>query len=303
VSRHFLVLPRDGKRTAPTIIHPTPNPKELYWSPWDKPPRPGQYVDWYGNLVKDAQNLGDNTDYPAGHVTWLSKSAADAVQKSKISQTPPDPGYIKSGGHGLAAAIRRKLVMVGDGACGKTCTIVTFSKGTFPEVYVPTVFTNYVADVEVDSKHVELALWDTAGQEDYDRLRPLSYPDSHVIIISFSIDSPNSLANVREKWISEVMHFCAGLPIVVTGFKHDLRSDEKTIDVLDWHDMKPVSYSQGLLVAKAIGAVAYVECSAKTAAGLRSLFETATRLGLGILKRVNQASRARHRREGDCNLQ
>jgi Ras family protein A len=61
------------------------------------------------------------------------------------------------------------------------------------------VFENYVADVEVDSKHVELALWDTAGQEDYDRLRPLSYPDSHVILICFAIDSPDSLDNVQEK--------------------------------------------------------------------------------------------------------
>ena len=68
-----------------------------------------------------------------------------------------------------------------------------------PQVYVPTVFENYVADVEVDGKHVELALWDTAGQEDYDRLRPLSYPDSHVILICFSVDSPDSLDNVQEK--------------------------------------------------------------------------------------------------------
>lgn len=64
---------------------------------------------------------------------------------------------------------------------------------------MPTVFENYVADVEVDGKRVELALWDTAGQEDYDRLRPLSYPDSHVILICFAVDSPDSLDNVQEK--------------------------------------------------------------------------------------------------------
>jgi Ras homolog gene family, member A len=77
------------------------------------------------------------------------------------------------------------------------------------------VFENYVADVEVDGKHVELALWDTAGQEDYDRLRPLSYPDSHVILICFAVDSPDSLDNVQEKvrfadiyicWA--FLHFC-----------------------------------------------------------------------------------------------
>ncbi|KAG9470453.1 hypothetical protein GDO78_017787 [Eleutherodactylus coqui] len=91
------------------------------------------------------------------------------------------------------AAIRKKLVIVGDGACGKTCLLIVFSKDQFPEVYVPTVFENYVADIEVDGKQVELALWDTAGQEDYDRLRPLSYPDTDVILMCFSIDSPDSL--------------------------------------------------------------------------------------------------------------
>ena len=75
----------------------------------------------------------------------------------------------------------------------------THTNAACSQVYVPTVFENYVADVEVDGKHVELALWDTAGQEDYDRLRPLSYPDSHVILICFAIDSPDSLDNVQEK--------------------------------------------------------------------------------------------------------
>ncbi|PNI27351.1 T0153641 isoform 3, partial [Pan troglodytes] len=106
------------------------------------------------------------------------------------------------------AAIRKKLVIVGDGACGKTCLLIVFSKDQFPEVYVPTVFENYIADIEVDGKQVELALWDTAGQEDYDRLRPLSYPDTDVILMCFSIDSPDSLENIPEKWTPEVKHFC-----------------------------------------------------------------------------------------------
>ena len=60
-------------------------------------------------------------------------------------------------------AIRKKLVIVGDGCCGKTCLLIVFSKDQFPEVYVPTVFENYVADIEVDGKQVELALWDTGN--------------------------------------------------------------------------------------------------------------------------------------------
>ncbi|KAI8202966.1 GTP-binding protein rhoA [Colletotrichum sp. SAR 10_86] len=211
------------------------------------------------------------------------------------------------------AEIRRKLVIVGDGACGKTCLLIiinhrriadgklqndapllfastlviialtsssVFSKGTFPEVYVPTVFENYVADVEVDGKHVELALWDTAGQEDYDRLRPLSYPDSHVILICFAVDSPDSLDNVQEKWISEVLHFCQGLPIILVGCKKDLRYDSKTIEELRKTSQKPVSPEEGEEVRKKIGAYKYLECSAKTNEGVREVFEHATRAAL-----------------------
>ncbi|RIB09756.1 ras family protein [Gigaspora rosea] len=188
------------------------------------------------------------------------------------------------------AEIRRKLVIVGDGACGKTCLLIVFSKGTFPEVYVPTVFENYVADVEVDGRHVELALWDTAGQEDYDRLRPLSYPDSHVILICFAVDSPDSLDNVQEKWISEVMHFCHGLPIILVGCKKDLRFDPKTIEELRKTSQRPVTPEEGMSVSQRIGAYKYLECSAKTGEGVREVFEHATRAALlarGRRKRNN----------------
>ena len=64
---------------------------------------------------------------------------------------------------------------------------------------IPTVFENYVTDCRVDGKSVQLALWDTAGQEDYERLRPLAYAKAHVILIGFSVDSPDSLDNVKHK--------------------------------------------------------------------------------------------------------
>lgn len=113
--------------------------------------------------------------------------------------------------------------------------------GTDRKVYVPTVFENYVAEVDVDGRRVELALWDTAGQEDYDRLRPLSYPDSNVVLICFGIDSPDSLDNVQEKWISEVLHFCQKIPILLVGCKMDLRNDPRTIQDLAQRGQKPVS--------------------------------------------------------------
>ncbi|KAI0983291.1 hypothetical protein GJ496_001220 [Pomphorhynchus laevis] len=135
--------------------------------------------------------------------------------------------------------IRKKLVIVGDGACGKTCLLIVFSKDQFPEVYVPTVFENYVADIQVEGKEVELALWDTAGQEDYDRLRPLSYPDTDVILMSFAIDSPDSLENIFEKWNPEEI-------------KKDLRHDDQTIKDLMKTRQEPVKQEEGLAMSEKI---------------------------------------------------
>ena len=177
------------------------------------------------------------------------------------------------------AMIKRKLVIVGDGLVGKTTLAIVFAKGTFPEVFLPTApwDENYVADILVDDTHFELALWDTPGIEDWDRLRPLSYPDSHVILICFAIDHPDSLANVWEKWISEILHFCEGLPIMLVGLKKELRKDPRTIEELLRVGQHPVTTSEGEEMRGKIGALQYMECSAKTNEGVRELFGVATR--------------------------
>lgn len=169
--------------------------------------------------------------------------------------------------------VRKKLVIVGDGACGKTCLLIVFSKDQFPDVYVPTVFETYISDIEVDGTEVELALWDTAGQEDYDRLRPLSYPDTDVILLCFSVVNHDSLENVVEKWKPEVAHFCPKVPIVLVGLKKDLRHDES-------HKKLAVKGDEGHEAAARIQARVYMECSAKTKEGVRGVFEEATRAAL-----------------------
>uniref|UniRef100_A0A8B9L4A2 Uncharacterized protein n=1 Tax=Astyanax mexicanus TaxID=7994 RepID=A0A8B9L4A2_ASTMX len=129
-----------------------------------------------------------------------------------------------------------------------------------------------------------LALWDTAGQEDYDRLRPLSYPDTDVILMCFSIDSPDSLENIPEKWTPEVKHFCPNVPIILVGNKKDLRNDEHTRRELAKMKQEPVKPEEGRDMANRIYAFGYMECSAKTKDGVREVFEMATRAALQARK-------------------
>ncbi|SPO28640.1 probable RHO1 - GTP-binding protein of the rho subfamily of ras-like proteins [Ustilago trichophora] len=196
---------------------------------------------------------------------------------SSLSDAPPGQGQIQQMPGRPVIDLKKKLVVVGDGGCGKTCLLIVYSQNRFPEEYVPTVFENYVPIIQFEGKTIELALWDTAGQEEYDRLRPLSYPESDVILICFAVDFPTSLANVQDKWFPEINHFCEGVPILLVGLKTDLRKDPNSLAMLQAQGIKPVSPSQGQQVADEIGAAKYVECSAKTKDGVQNVFDTAIR--------------------------
>ncbi|KAI5890387.1 ras-domain-containing protein [Schizophyllum commune H4-8] len=193
--------------------------------------------------------------------------------------------------------IRRKLVIVGDGACGKTSLLCSFALGEFPKEYQPTVFDNYVAEIRLDEKPVQLALWDTAGQEEYERLRPMSYSKSHVILIAFALDTPDSLENVQTKWIEEVRSICGPtIPVILVGCKADLRPESGASEA---SSTSYVTRAQGERVAQLIGARAYKECSALKIEGVDDVFEAATRASMLMRDGVptgHGASDSRHHR-------
>ena len=190
-----------------------------------------------------------------------------------------------------------KCVVVGDGAVGKTSLLLSYTTNTFNEDYVPTVFDNYSALVQVDKKVCSLGLWDTAGQEDYSRLRPLSYPQTDCFLILFSVVSPSSFKNVTETWLQEIRHYCPNVPIVLAATKTDLRDDPIAISRLSERNMTPISSEQGKSLAKEIGAKYYLEVSAKTQHGVRDLFNDVVRSSRNYnnlsLKPKKKSSKAR----------
>ena len=168
-----------------------------------------------------------------------------------------------------------KCVAVGDGAVGKTCLLMVYTNGVFPEEYVPTIFDNYAQSLNIDGTNVNLQLWDTAGQEDYSKIRPMSYPDTDVFLVCFSLVSPTSLENVTSVWRSEITTSAPNAQLVLVGLKKDLR-DNFANEKAD-PNSQPISSEQGQKVANEIGARYYLECSAKTKENINEVFEQAVR--------------------------
>lgn len=184
-----------------------------------------------------------------------------------------------------------KCVVVGDGAVGKTCLLLSYTTNAFPGEYIPTVFDNYAVNVLVDGQQINLQLWDTAGQEDYAKLRPLSYPGTEVFVLCFSLVSPISLENVRNVWVPEVRQYCPGVPLVLVGTKSDLRDQfEQHADEYRKNGMEPVYTQTGENMKKTINAAEYIECSARMQTNLKEVFETAIRVVLNP-KQQNEESK------------
>ncbi|XP_037892337.1 ras-like GTP-binding protein RhoL isoform X1 [Glossina fuscipes] len=161
-----------------------------------------------------------------------------------------------------------KITIVGDGMVGKTCLLITYTQNEFPKEYIPTVFDNHACTITVDEKEYSLTLWDTAGQEDYERLRPLSYPNTNCFLLCYSISSRASFENIKSKWWPEIRHFSNNVPVVLVGTKLDLRIANSE---------KFVTTTEGRRLRKEIHAHSLVECSAKKKLHLNTVFEEAVR--------------------------
>ena len=158
-----------------------------------------------------------------------------------------------------------KVVAVGDMRVGKTAmykAIIEYHVAG--DDYTPTIFDNYelggIACTYCGKNH-NLSLWDTSGNEEYDRLRPLSYPQTQIVLLCFSLDNPASLDSIASKWKQEVEHFIPETPCILVGLKSDSILEES---------IAPKKLQQIVTTAEA---KRYFECSNLTGKGIRDLID------------------------------
>ena len=187
---------------------------------------------------------------------------AEALQNAILAYTDANAGggKIENGKKAL------KIVVVGDGAVGKTCLLLAFSRGEIPSTYVPTVFENFSHVMKYKNEEYILHLWDTAGQEEYDRLRPLSYSDSDVVLLCFAVNSRTSFDNISSKWEPEIKHYIDTAKTILVGLKVDLRQDG---------NKEHVTKAEGDDLSSKLNCVKYIEASSVAKIGLNEVFETA----------------------------
>ena len=125
-----------------------------------------------------------------------------------------------------------KVVVVGDGAVGKTCMLISYTTDKFPDEYAPTVFDNYSVNVNIQGEVWSMGLFDTAGQEDYDKWCSIVYPQTDVFLVCFSVMSPPSLDNVKDKWVPELRSHDTQTPILLVGTQADLRDTQQKLQDL-----------------------------------------------------------------------
>eukprot|EP01084_Bolivina_argentea_P239710 402836_1 len=179
-------------------------------------------------------------------------------------------------------AFQIKLVVAGDGAIGKTCLLIGYEKDEFPTDYLPTVFENVTLEKEMmingQTSLIGLDLWDTAGQEDFDRLRHLAYRETDIFLMCFSVVEHTSFMNLQSSWLPEAQNHRPDALIILVGLKCDLRNNE---DIIKKYG-KDIGISQESIeeYRKSCGAAAYVETSALKKINIEKAFETAITLFL-----------------------
>ena len=171
--------------------------------------------------------------------------------------------------------------------------LISYAQGKFPPGYVPTIFDNYSANINIGGQTCQLLLFDTAGQEEFETLRKISYADTDIFLICFSVVQPASFSNVEQLWINEIRQSNKTAPIIIVGTKTDLRASSKE---------KTLTQKEGEELASKLKVHKYVECSALTRDGLKGVFDEAIITVLNKKTKNKKHNKKDKKSNGGCNL-
>ncbi|XP_067937402.1 uncharacterized protein [Watersipora subatra] len=233
----------------------------------EKAERQKVYDEVYETLLKDINKLEEDRTY----------SRTSSVKNSAAVRTP---SFTLSGGIRHYAKI--KCVLIGDGGTGKTSIIHYFMHRRRNESYIPTIFDNRSVEVMHGNTLTTVNFWDTAGQDAYDKLRPLSYSDAHVALLVFSVTSQTTLNNVMAKWHPEFRHYCRKVPFLLVGNKTDPMQDQKKLHEMRKKGERFVEAKEGDKAAEMLRAAkkkAFL-CSAHDGKGIQALLDALVAIGL-----------------------
>ncbi|KAI1753604.1 ras family-domain-containing protein [Xylaria castorea] len=210
-------------------------------------------------------------------------------RKRKVSNRPdsfvprggtPAPEPTPSPGTASFTLIDRpkmRFVFVGDAKCGKSSILLRFYRDAFTMHYKPTQYELFHKGVAVDEKNTDIELWDTAGDVKLEQLGRLSYLAWDAVFLCFSVDSERSFNNARTQWATQIRRHTRGAPLILVGTKTDERVGASLWAPLYPHLESKITATEGTMTATEIGAIRYVECSAKTGQGIEGVLEEGVR--------------------------
>ncbi|GAB0100836.1 hypothetical protein DMENIID0001_169310 [Sergentomyia squamirostris] len=171
----------------------------------------------------------------------------------------------------MAQAVKH-IVVVGDGHVGKTSLLYAYTDGSFNEFYQATIYDKEEITLTVDNITYAVQLHDTAGQEDYDKIRQQFYKKADAFLLCYSIAERTSFDNIQLKWIPELRHVQPNIPIVLVATKADTRT------------VHSVTTTEGLSLQRKINSNTFIECSAKMSHNVQLVIEEAVRAAVNGVK-------------------
>jgi len=179
-----------------------------------------------------------------------------------------------------------KLLVVGDGAVGKTCLVISYTRGEqfVPREHVTTLFEQVDHIERVDGLEIAVSLNDTAGQEEHLALTESAFPATDVFLLTYAINDRQSFNHITTKWAPAIQNFKLkkdkDVRFILVAQKIDLRNDTSKIEEFKQQGIHLITTEEGNKVATTIRANAYFECSAWYGTGVKPLFQQAVKQAL-----------------------